>query len=92
MRADYTHTTRDNEPLDVSSPIVNPDIPRTPSTSNLDLRLGVRLERLDLSLFVDNLTDEHPRLARYEDTPPANFFRGATFRPRTIGITGNYRF
>jgi hypothetical protein len=24
--------------------------------------------------------------------PPANFFRGATFRPRTIGITGNYRF
>ncbi len=92
VRADYTHTTRDDEPLDVSSPIVNPDIPRAPATSNLDLRIGMRLERVDLSLFVDNLTDEHPRLARYEDTPPANFFRGATFRPRTIGLTGTYRF
>jgi outer membrane receptor protein involved in Fe transport len=92
VRADFTHTTRDDKALEVTSPIVNPDIPRPPATSMLDLRFGLRLDRLDLSLFAQNVTNEHPELARYEDTPPANFFRGATFRPRTIGITGSYRF
>jgi outer membrane receptor protein involved in Fe transport len=92
VRADYTHTTRDDKPLEITSPIVNPDIPRPPATSNLDLRVGLRFHDAEVALFAQNLTNEHPELARYEDTPPANFFRGATFRPRTIGITGSYRF
>ncbi len=92
LRADFTHTTKDGTPLEVTSPIVNPDIPRPPATSNLDFRAGLRFDNLDVSLFAHNLTNEHPQLARYEDTPPANFFRGATFRPRTFGITGAYRF
>jgi outer membrane receptor protein involved in Fe transport len=92
VRVDYTHTSKDDAPLEVTSPIVNPDIPRPPATGNLDLRAGLRFDNVEVSVFADNLTNEHPRLARYEDTPPANFFRGSTFRPRTIGITGSYRF
>ncbi|MCC7464160.1 MAG: TonB-dependent receptor [Gammaproteobacteria bacterium] len=92
VRADFTHTTREDHPLEITSPIVNPDIPRPPATSMLDLRAGLRFDRADVSVFAQNVTNAHPELARYEDTPPANFFRGATFRPRTIGITGSYRF
>ncbi|SLK10367.1 hypothetical protein SAMN06295987_11831, partial [Novosphingobium mathurense] len=29
--------------------------------------------------------------ARYEDAPAANYFRGVTLRPRTVGITATFR-
>jgi len=53
----------------------------------------------DLSLFGENLTNEHPLMFLSRDIPPDTpasavdplyFARGV--RPRTIGMTGTYRF
>lgn len=91
-RFDYSYSSHDDTPLDVASPVVNPDIPRTPVIKSLDLRFGVKFGSLDLSLFAQNVTNEAPEIARYEDTPPANYFRGTTLRPRTVGLTAVYRY
>jgi outer membrane receptor protein involved in Fe transport len=91
-RLDYSYSSHDDTPLDVASPVVNPDIPRTPVIKSLDLRFGVAIGSLDLSLFAQNVTNEAPQVARYEDALPANYFRGTTLRPRTIGLTAVYRY
>ncbi len=86
FRADYSYSSHDSTPLTVS-PIINPDYPRPPAIHNLDLRVGTRLDGADLSLFVANVTNSQPRIARYEDTPASNWFRAVTLRPRTVGVT-----
>jgi len=91
LRADYTHASADGTPLDLSSPLVNPDIPRYPETNNLDLRMGVRLEGFDVSAFVSNVTNQRPTLTLFEDSAPQNYFRATTVRPRTIGLTVTMR-
>src|SRR6185295_5313447 len=58
LRSDYTLTTHDDKALDVSSPLVDPAIPRRPSTSQLDMRAGIRLRDLDISLFVNNVLND----------------------------------
>ena len=47
---------------------------------------------LDLSLFANNLFNAHPLLGRYQDTVASTLFTDTTFRPRTVGVTGSYRF
>ena len=91
LRGDLAYTSHDDTPLDLSSPIVNPDIPRIPAVTVLNLRVGVRVKGADISLFALNALNAHPELARYEDAPAANYFRGVTLRPRTVGITATFR-
>ena len=90
VRGDLAHSTHDDTPLSVSV-VNNPDIPRAPAITTLDLRAGVRLHGLDLSVFATNVLDKQPEVARYEDSPPANYYRGLTLRPRTLGLTVTYR-
>ena len=91
-RADFSYSSHNNKPLDVNSPLVDPQLPRAPATSQLDLRIGGRFlaagdSQLDLSLFVNNVTNSQPLLSLYHDTPDSTWFRSGTFRPRTIGAT-----
>ena len=95
-RADFSYSSKNNKPIDVNSPLVDPALPRPPATSQLDLRLGGRLSvggksEMDLSLFVNNVTNEQPLLALYHDTPDSTWFRAGSFRPRTIGLTLSLR-
>ncbi len=91
VRADYTRNTRDNTPLDVTSPLVDPDLPRAPATSVLDLRAGLRFGDTDVSLFVKNVLNDSPLLSLGHDDVGSGFFRSTTYRPRTIGITATFR-
>ncbi|MEP7244761.1 MAG: TonB-dependent receptor [Gammaproteobacteria bacterium] len=91
VRTDYTHSAHDNTALDVDSPLVDPDIPRTPATSSLDLRSGVRFGALDVSVFASNVLDEGPLLSLGHDDRGSGFYRSTTFRPRMIGITATFR-
>ncbi|WP_084582312.1 TonB-dependent receptor [Sphingomonas azotifigens] len=96
LRGDYAYTSHNDTPLNLSSPLVDPALPRAPATSLLNLRLGMRLkteqkDSIDLSLFVNNVTDSHPVLALYHDTLASTRYRAATFRPRTIGLTATFR-
>ena len=91
-RADFSYASRIKKPVDVDSPLVDPTLPRPPATSQLDLRVGGRFgvargAELDLSLFVNNVTNSLPQLSLFHETPDSTFYRSGTFRPRTVGAT-----
>ena len=95
-RVDYAYSSHNDKPLNLESPLVDPALPRPPSTSLLNIRIGTRLktadrDAIDLSLFVNNVTNSHPVLALYHDTLDSTRFRAGTFRPRTIGLTATLR-
>lgn len=95
-RADYTYTSRNDTPLDLNSPLVDPAIPRAPKTSLLNLRFGGRFSvnddnDADFSLFINNVTNSHPILSLFHETLDSTWFRSGTFRPRTVGLTFTLR-
>jgi iron complex outermembrane receptor protein len=69
-----------------------PLLTANPSTNVVNLRAGVRWSNFDVSLFVNNATNSLPILYRTQDTPTSTLFYAKTFRPRTIGLTGNWKF
>jgi iron complex outermembrane recepter protein len=69
-----------------------PEIPANPSTNQLNLRTGIAWSSFDVSLFVNNVTNSHPALGRYQDTVYSHLFTDSTFRPLTAGVTASYRF
>jgi outer membrane receptor protein involved in Fe transport len=92
LRADFTYTSHNDKPLDLTSPLVDPDLPRAPATTMLNLRAGLRLNRdIDVSLFVNNVTNSHPVMSLYHDLPGAQMYRASSFRPRTFGLTATIR-
>jgi iron complex outermembrane recepter protein len=91
VRADYTRSTHDSTPLDLDSPLVDPDLRRAPATSVLDLRAGVRFGDFDVNVFANNLLDDSPLLSYGHDFAESGFYRSTTFRPRTIGINATFR-
>jgi iron complex outermembrane recepter protein len=74
-----------------------------PATNFMSLRTGVQLGAWQVSAFMDNVLDTH-KLTNYAWTinpgyPDPNgantqsrLFSGFTYRPRTMGITGIFRF
>jgi iron complex outermembrane receptor protein len=91
VRADYSHSTRNDKPLDSASFLTDPDLRRPPASSSLDLRTGVRFGDLDISVFANNVLNEDALLSYGHDAPGSGFYRSQVFRPRTIGITATYR-
>jgi outer membrane receptor protein involved in Fe transport len=91
VRADYSYSSHNDKPVDVASPLVDPNIPRAPATSLLNLRAGARIKDVDVSLFVNNVTGSQPLLSLYHDTLTSPAYRSGTFRPRTVGVTATIR-
>ena len=83
FRADFSHVG------DSISRVVDADTPRTrPSYQIVDVRTGVRTDRYEFALFLDNITDER---AVYGDNrtlaaEAVGRQRIVTNRPRTIGV------
>ncbi len=102
LRLDYQVLTAQNAQLALQDPrnaFFDNTIPGLPLSKELGARLGVRFAGFDLSLFGENLTDEHPVMFVSRDlppvlpsTPPDNLYFARSVRPRTIGLTGTYRF
>lgn len=101
-RLDYIVLTAQNGKLplqDARNAFFDTTIPGLPISRELGARAGVRFSGFDLSLFGENLTNEHPLMFLSRDIPPDTpasavdplyFARGV--RPRTLGVTGTYRF
>lgn len=70
----------------------DPALVPDPSTNMVNLRAGLRLKSVDLSLFVNNVTDTHPQLSLEHTNPGDPRFQAMTLRPRTIGLTAVIRF
>lgn len=60
--------------------------------NNLNLRVGVRFDLVELAVFANNVTDATPLLLRQHDVGFSTLYRNATLRPRTIGLTATVRY
>ncbi len=93
-RADFTHTSewRRVDNLDPNSPRYDPRLQPIPAYNVVNLRLGARFSEIDLSLFVQNLTNAAPGLDLQSGTyyDPQDW-TNASLRPRTYGLTFTWR-
>jgi iron complex outermembrane receptor protein len=60
--------------------------------TQVNVRAGIRRDALDLSLFVNNLFDEHPLLGESHSRTRGWVWTGQTIRPRVMGVTASYRY
>ena len=86
--------------------VSDPTIPGLPVTRNLSLRAGARFHGVDLSVYGNNLTNDHPLLYTARDIYPLpssygqvvaqpgidTLYFGRGVRPLTVGITATYRY
>jgi hypothetical protein len=103
-RIDYQVLTAQNSQLqtqDSRNAFFDNTLPGLPLSRELGARVGVRFNGFDISLYGANLTDEHPQMFLSRDIPPVlppgqnppdNLYYARSVRPRTVGVTGTYRF
>jgi iron complex outermembrane recepter protein len=65
---------------------------RNPAYSTLNARIGAVRGGLDLSLFVNNVTNADPLINRVHDIAGSPLFYATAMRPLTVGITSLYKF
>ncbi len=95
LRLDYQHLGADGRRSPTQNPLTvsyDPAIPNPSAANQLGLRAGIHFERVELTLFAENVTGAHPRLARVHDARNSPLFAQTTFRPRTLGVNANYTF
>jgi iron complex outermembrane recepter protein len=65
-----------------------------PATNLVNARLSYLFQKLETSIFVDNVMDRQPLIGTLSYFPSSSIYRiqNSTFRPRTIGIAANYNF
>jgi outer membrane receptor protein involved in Fe transport len=92
---DIYHSKNDgrfNSQTPADAATYNPLLPVNPETNAVNVRLGMRLSLVDASLFVNNVTNEHPVMTVADAFYPDPRLTATTWRPRTIGINGTFRF
>jgi iron complex outermembrane recepter protein len=102
FHVDYTYSGRDPGliyPNGVEGANLYPDLENfyNPGTSLTNVRLGTNLNNWDVSLFVNNLFNAQPLLDEVRgtvtfDAVPTGELQATSFRPRTLGVTGIFRF
>ena len=95
IRADYEFNSRRTHPVPAEDPqttYYDPGLVPDPATNLVSLRTGMSFNKFDLALYVDNLFDAHPQLdLQHEDSTTA-LYEATTFRPRTVGLSADYKF
>ncbi len=93
LRADYTYAAafRRTGSSDPDTATYDRMVPPRPETNMVNARIGMRQGGLDISVFMNNLLNAHPRLGlgRTNNQP---VYTDYTFRPRTFGLTAAYRY
>jgi outer membrane receptor protein involved in Fe transport len=87
----YTSAQKVNGTTDPGTASYDPMLRPPPATTLVNGRVGVRLEGLDVSLFMNNVANAHPDLALTR-TFGQPVYTDYTFRPRTVGVTMTYRY
>ena len=97
VRLDVQHTTAQIGLVpyqNSNNALYDTTIPGLPVTNNLSLRAGMRFNGIDVSVFGNNLTNEHPLLFSSRDIAVDSvdtLYFGRGVRPRTIGVNLTYR-
>lgn len=109
LRVDYQETSQQTALLpgqNFHNALFDDTIPGLPETKNLQLRAGLRFSGFDVSLFANNVLNDHPLLYSSRDIAANcasgapcgptgntdNLYFGRGVRPRTVGITATYRY
>jgi hypothetical protein len=90
LRADYTFASRGIDPTPGTFGY-DAGLPGLPGTDYATLRAGLRTSGVDVSVFVNNLTNSSDLLSRSHDSIGSPLYYGESYRPRTIGLTLQYR-
>jgi outer membrane receptor protein involved in Fe transport len=104
LRLDYQYATAQRSLIPYTDPANDPNadatLPGLPEIRVLNLRAGLRFNGFDVSLFANNALNYHtPIFVSRDFNAPAyglpnldtNYF-GRGYAPRTVGITGTYKF
>lgn len=89
LRGDYQYKSR-GKITTVTDPRTNsydPGAIRTPELNFASLRMGFRQGPADISVFVDNLTNDSAILSRSIQVSGVGSYRNISLRPRTFGLT-----
>lgn len=70
----------------------DPLLYRAEPTHFASIRVGVRNDSLDASVFVKNLFNSVDQLYRTRNNINSELLTAATYRPRTLGLTVSYRY
>lgn len=95
LHADYQLNTRQQGLTPGQNPVdggYDPAAINAPETKIMGLRGGARINGWDVSVFVNNVFNATPELVHQHDTTASPLFFDRTWRPRTIGMSVNYRY
>jgi iron complex outermembrane receptor protein len=94
-RVDYEHTAHNSDLTPTLDPLASSydaALMNPPATDFISLRTGIDIKGVNFSLFVDNLLNSHPGLDLQHQDQYTLLFEQQTFRPRTVGLTGTFRY
>lgn len=91
LRFDYTFAGKEPE-NNLNLFAANLENRSAPSYSILNVRAGVEVNDIEVSLFVNNLTNSNPELGRFQVLPNFPIITSSTFRPRTMGLTVGFKY
>jgi outer membrane receptor protein involved in Fe transport len=94
--AEDSYRTANTGPFSTHEPanivVYDPDLVADKAYNLVNFRTGLRLESVDLSLFVRNATNAHPLLSNQHTNPGDPRFQAVTVTPRTAGISATFRY
>lgn len=95
-RADYQYSARQTNTVAASNSL-NGGFPAgfdpIPAQSFTSIRAGLKWSEWDFSIYAQNLMNSHPRLGgAAEIFAPYSLYTAYSYRPRTVGLTGTYRY
>ncbi len=89
LRADFQHSDEGPQPFPTDFGFVPSNDPIS-EVNNLNFRAGVQFDGLDVSVFVNNATNDRP-ISYFHSPTTSVLFRAVAPRPRVIGLTVTYR-
>jgi len=95
LHADYQFNTRQQGQTPGQDPNnggYDPNAIDAPETKIMAVRVGARWNGWDGSLFINNLFNSEPEIVHQHDTTASPLYFDRSWRPRTIGLTVNYRY
>ena len=95
VRSDYSYIHKNTQLLPAQDPVTtsyDPDTYGIPTSRYVTARAGIVLDRVDVSLFVNNLTNESVLLSRTHGAVGSPMFQATVYPPRTAGLTLVYRY
>jgi outer membrane receptor protein involved in Fe transport len=95
LRGDWEFTAKRTTPIPAEDPntvYYDAGLVPNPPVHQVSLRAGLALAKWDLALFAENLLDAHPQLNLQHQDQYTTLYEAETLRPRTVGISANYKF